>query len=305
LLQATAGKPDKGRVLAAIASKVRDGEISFPTTAQMALRISEALGDPDCASGTATRLIAAEPLLAARIVGLANSALYPRPSRAITDLSTAIARVGFSAARSLATALVLRQMANAPANPAHRAFAAQLWDHTTRMAALASVLARRVTGQNPDTVLFAGLVHEVGGFYLVSRAAEYPQVLEARRAHDGFYDVRDADGKAGDDPSGMPPDFESRIGRAVLELLAVPAPVVEAVETLWLGYLTLPPSTLGDTLLLADQLVAVRSPFELSQEDDAPHAYANLDVAFDDVLLSDMLKEASADIEALAAILKG
>jgi HD-like signal output (HDOD) protein len=304
LLQATAGKPHKGRVLAAIAAEIRDSEISFPTTAQMALRISEALGDPDCATGTATRLIAAEPLLAARIVGLANSALYPRSAREITDLSTAIARVGFSVARSLATALVLRQMANAPAHPAHRAFAARLWDHTTRTAALASVLARRVTAQNPDTALFAGLVHEVGGFYLISRAADYPGILDGGLAYERFHDGRDEDGKTGDDPDGMP-GFESRIGRAVLELLAVPASVVEAVETLWLGYLTLPPSTLGDTLLLADQLVAVRSPFDLLQEDDVPHARAIVDLAFNDVLMSDMLKEAAADVEALAAILKG
>jgi hypothetical protein len=85
----------------------------------------------------------------------------------------------------------------------------------------------------------------------------------------------------------------------------VPAPVVEAVETLWLGYLSLPPNTLGDTLLLADQLVAVRSPFELPQDVDTPHASALMDLAFNDVLLSDMLKEAAADVDTLAAILKG
>jgi hypothetical protein len=31
-----------------------------------------------------------------------------------------------------------------------------------------------VTGVNEDTALFAGIVHEVGGFYLLSRAEEFP-----------------------------------------------------------------------------------------------------------------------------------
>ena len=278
--------------------------ISFPSTAQMALRIREALKDPNCSTSTATRLIAAEPLLAARIVGIANSALFTRPAGIITDLSAAVARVGFSMVRSVATAVILRQMANAPAGPAHRALAAQLWDHTTRMAALASVLASRVTGQNPETALFAGLVHEVGGFYLISRAADYPEVLDGGLAHHWFYDERDEGAGAygeGDKALG----FESSIGRAVLEALAVPTPVVEAVETLWLGCLSLPPNTLGDTLLLADQLVAVRSPLELPLDVDTPHARALMDLAFNDVLLGDMLKEAAADVESLAAVLKG
>jgi len=291
-------------MLAAIAAEIQGSVISFPTTARVALRIRQALGDPNCPASTATRLIAAEPLLAARIVGVANSALYPRSDRVITDLSAAIARVGFAMARSLATALVLRQMANAPANLAHRAAAAQLWDHTTRMAALASVLARRVTGQNPETALFAGLVHEVGGFYLISQAAEFPGILDGDLAHHWFHDACDEDAAAGGGAACLRPSFESRIGGAVLESLAVPAPVVEAVETIWGGHLTLPPATLGDTLLLADQLVAARSPLDPLREEDG-HERAILDLVFNDVLLSNMLKEAAGDVESLAAILRG
>jgi hypothetical protein len=196
-------------------------------------------------------------------------------------------------------------MANAPADPTHRMLAARLWDHTTHMAALASVLASRVTGQNPETALFAGLVHEIGGFYVISRAADYAGILDGGPAHAPFHGGRGEEARDGGDPDDPASGFESLIGRAVLETLAVPAPVVEAVETVWLGYLSLPPNTLGDTLLLADQLVAARSPFELPQDDDAPHVRALLDLAFNDVQLSDMLKEAAADVEALAAILKG
>jgi len=303
MLQTTTRRADKGKVFAAIAAEIGHGEISFPTTAQMALRVREALSDPDCSIATAARLIRAEPLLAARIVGLANSALYPRSAKIITDLSAAITRVGFSVARSLATALVLRQMASASADPAHRRLADLLWDHTTHMAALASVLARRVTGQDPDAALFAGLVHSVEGFYLISRAADHPGILDGGLAHDWFDDGDAEEDAAGDSPSGAHRSFESRIGRAVLELLGVPVPVVEAVDTLWLGSLTLPPATLGDTLLLAKQLVPVPSPLDRPHEEDDPHARAIMDLAFNDRLLSDVLKETGADVDSLASIL--
>ena len=45
----------------------------------------------------------------------------------------------------------------------------------------ARVLARRVTRQNPDAAFFAGIVHEVGSFYLISRAADFPGLLRKIR----------------------------------------------------------------------------------------------------------------------------
>jgi HD-like signal output (HDOD) protein len=292
-------------MLAAIATEIGQGEITFPTTAQMALRIRHALYDPDCAIGTAARLIQAEPLLAARIVALANSALYGSQGRVITDLPAAVTRVGFSVVRSLATALVIRQMAAAPANPAHRGLAGMLWDHSTHVAALACVLARRATRQDPDTAMFAGLVHEVGGFYLISRAGDFPGILGAGLAHDWLDDGFDEADRTDGNRYGTHRTFESQIGRAILDALGVPAPVVEAIETLWRGYLTLPPETLGDTLLLAEQLVPVPSPLDRPQEDDGLHARAIMDLTFGDATLSEILEEAAADVDALAAILRG
>ena len=61
-----------------------------------------------------------------------------------------------------------------------------------------------------------------------------------------------------DDDHAVSPQRE--IGRAVLKALSVPAPVVAAVEVLGTGYLAFPPTTLGDALLLADQLAPVKSP---------------------------------------------
>jgi len=296
---------NRGRILAAIATQIGQGEIAFPTSARLALRIRNTLDDPDCDVGTVARLIQADPLLAARIVALANSTLFTRPGRVISDVPGAVSRVGFSVVRTLATALVTRQIAGAPARAEYRDMAAALWAHTTHMAALAYVLARRVTHQDPDTAMFAGLVHEVGGFYLISRAGDFPGLLDGGLASDWMDDGDDDVEISGEGSSAGKRSFESRIGHAILEALSVPAVIIAAVDTLWHGYLTLPPESLGDTLLLANQLAPVPSPFDRQRQGVAQGAAATIDMLVEDVTLADILKEAAADVEALAAILRG
>ncbi|HUL92947.1 MAG TPA: HDOD domain-containing protein [Burkholderiales bacterium] len=289
--------PNRQRVLELIATEIGRGELTFPTSSQLALRIRQALDDPDCAAASVARLIQADPLLAARVVGLANSVLYNRSGRVVTEIQGAVSRVGFSVVRSLATAIVARQIAGTPLQAIHRKMAMDLWEHTTHVAALAFVLARRATRQDPDAAMFAGLMHEVGGFYLLSRADEFPGLLDGSLMSDWIDDGED-EGDAGPKRS-----FESRVGRAILDALHVPATVVDAVETVWQGYLTLPPETLGDTVLLANRLVAVKSPFDRSG-DDRPSA-ASLDMVVEDEMLTDILREATLEVDGLARVLRG
>ena len=177
----------------------------------MAARIHQALDDPDCRIETAAKLLQAEPLLSARVVALANSPAFNRSGQEVTDVGTAVSRLGFRAVRSLAMALVTRQMSGASPMPAHREMAARLWQHTANVAALSRVLARRVTRQDPETALFAGLIHEVGAFYLISRAKDYPVLIDSEAAE-------------GDD------EIEAAIGNEVLKMLAVPDTVAAAVQ---------------------------------------------------------------------------
>ena len=99
---------DKREAFKKIASQVAEGELAFPTGAQVALKVRQALDDPDCPVDKAAKLIQAEPLLSARVIAIANSIVYNRSGQEITDVHVAVTRIGFSAARSLAMALVTR-----------------------------------------------------------------------------------------------------------------------------------------------------------------------------------------------------
>jgi HD-like signal output (HDOD) protein len=154
---------------------------------------------------------------------------------------TAVLRLGFRYLRSLASGGRHPRNWRSPLSASDRAMAARLWEHTAHVAALAHVIARKVTHLDPETAMFAGIVHEVGAFYLISRAAEYPGLLD-------------------EDFSAWTETGEAEVGRAVLKVLSVPQTVVDAIEVCWRGFLALPPTTLGDTLLLADELAPVESP---------------------------------------------
>ena len=275
---------ERYQILRKIAAELERGEVSFPTHAQVALQLQRALGDPDCHVDEATRLIKAEPLLAAKVVALANSTAFNASSRAITDVRTAVLRLGFRYLRSLASAVVTRQLA-VTSSASDRAMAAQLWEHTAHVAALAHVIARKVTHLDPETAMFAGIVHEVGAFYLLSRAGEYPGLLD-------------------EDFSAWTETGEADVGRAVLQALSVPPAVVDAIEVCWQGFLALPPATLGDTLLLADELAPVESP--LRDLDGTPRQgmAASIDMLIGEETLSEIMRESADDVRSLTAALQ-
>lgn len=277
---------DKRAAFKAIAAAVGHGELAFPTSAQVALRVRRALEDPECHIEKAAQLVQAEPLLSARVVAMANSVVFNRSGREITDVRTAVTRLGFATVRALASALVTRQLAGTPEGPAAREIAARLWEHTAHVASLAHIVARRVTRQDPETALFAGIIHEVGGFYLLSRAKDFDGLLDG-------------------EPVEWIEEGEREVGGAVLDVLEVPQPVREAIEGYWDGFLAMPPASLADTLLLAEELSPVGSPLHgLGGKRAGEGMTASLDLAIGSATLTSILAESEEEVASLTGALQ-
>ena len=276
---------DVRTALEAITADAARGDIVFPTHTEIALRVQRLLDDPDCSIDALGKLISAEPILAARVLGIANSIAYNPGGRAINDLKSAISRLGFASLRALAAAIIVRQMREMSKDAEHRSLAGKLWEHTAHVAALARVIAKRVTRQNPDAAFFAGIVHEVGSFYLISRASVFPGLLTS--------DLELWHGVG-----------EAAVGRAVLQALEVPAHILEAMETLWSGFLAMPPTALGDTLLLADELSPVESPIDALAGMSRKGMKVELEVVIDNETLSSILAESAEEVSSLIAALK-
>lgn len=282
---ATAQRPRAPGALAAIAQDAARGAVAFPSHTRIVLLIQAALDDPDCSIDELIRLIAAEPMLSASVVAVANSVAYRRSGGSTTDVKNAVATLGFQMVRSLAAGVVVRQMASLAKVAEHRRIAAQLWQHSAHVATLARVIARRVVRSDPEIAFFAGIVHEAGGFYLIARAAEFPGLLEGG--------LRDWDNLG-----------EAAVGAAVLRALGVPNTILDAAVALWNGYLSFPPATLGDALILADQLAPDESPLSRLAGTGRAGARVDIDLALGSETLTGILEESAAEVASLRAALQ-
>lgn len=268
----------------AIAQQAGRGELTFPANVNASLRLQQALNDPDCHVEAAAKLIQANPLLAARSVAIANSAAYNRSGIDITSVKTAVQRLGVRTLQSLVAALIVRQIGSEVTNPALKQQINQLWEHTAHVAALAQVIARRVTRVDPETALFAGIMHEVAGFYMLSCAGDYPEIIDG-------------------EPEDWVDHGEIEIGRGVLTRLGVPDGVFQAIEAMWAGLRAIPPETLGDTLLLANDLSPVPSPLYQPRANISEQGARTIDFLIGDGSLHGIMLESAEEVRSLYSVL--
>jgi HD-like signal output (HDOD) protein len=258
-----------------IAAQAVRGEITFPTSVNAVLRLQLALDDPDCHVEEAIRLVLSEPQLAARTVAMANTAAFGGNSGVpVTNVRAAVTRIGYRRLQALVAGLVVRQFGSRIKDPGLRAKAEQLWEHSAHVGALAYALARKVTYVNPDTAMFAGIVHEVGGFYLLSRADEFPGLLE-------------------DDVENWGELCEDVVSTEVMKKLNIPTVVAEAIADMRGGWLNMPPDSLLDTLLLANQYAPVQSPLGNKPLPLPAHAESAIDFVLDEDTLRQIQDEAA------------
>ncbi|MDO9469886.1 MAG: HDOD domain-containing protein [Nitrosomonas sp.] len=283
---------EKRVLLSALADEVERGKLFFSTSATATLQIKKMLEDTDCDLDAVTRLIQADPLLSIKIVAVANSVVFNRSGKKITSVSAAVTLLGLRTVRNLAMAVITQQLAGTQSKSE---LVAQLWQHSAHVAALAQVIARRISHQDPDTAMFAGIIHEISWFYLLSREKAYPGLIDGNIANSW---VSDDDLDEEDELA-----CEMKISTAILQALSVPEPIADAIAHLWQGSLIFPPATLGDTLLLADQLAPVKSPFAPAQAQARDDFLTKLDRLANQQALDAILAESEEEVKSLTAAL--
>ncbi len=274
---------EKIKDFAVIVAEAQRGELVFPTSVNAALSLQLCLADPGCHDEDVIKKLLAEPVLAARAVALANSAVFRSNGAALaTSVRTAVMRLGYRNLYSLAAAMVVRQFGARIVDPGLRAQAEQLWRYSAHVAALAYVIAQRITRVDADTALFAGIMHEVGGFYLLGRADTMPGLL--------------------DDQDEWLGAAQEIIAREIMKKLQVPEPVAMAIVSLRGGAIGIPPQGLRDTLLLARQLSPVPSPLPSRDDPGLTRSTALLQY-LNEPATAALLEEAAAQAKSMSAAL--
>jgi len=88
----------------------------------------------------------------------------------------------------------------------------------------------------------------------------------------------------------------------VMKKLSIPPAVSDAIADMRGGWLNMPPATLLDTLLMANQYAPVPSPLDSRREPLPPHGENAIDFVFDEATLADILEEAAETAQAMGGI---
>ena len=273
------------QILEDIAKDLSGDEISFPTFLDITFQVRSALKDPNLNVEQLAKLVGAEPLMSARIIKMANSVAMNPSGREIADVKSAIVRVGMEAVRTVSFAVAMEQLLKSKQMHAFEALSKKLWEHTSHVAALCRVLARKVARINGDEAMFAGLVHDLGVFYLMSRAANFSELVadkvELHALLVGWHD---------------------NIGHALLSALGSPESVLEAVQLHETDREISEVRSLSDVLYVANK-IANRTSSWRDPALDGDVDTTMVDSIFDAETLAELIEESEEEVSSLKAAL--
>lgn len=272
------------RILEDIARDLSE-EVNFPTCLDAAIMVRNTLKDPDVSLDKVAKILSIEPLITSKLLRVANSVAYNPAGRAISDLKTAIARLGFEVVRSTSLAVAMDQMLKSRNLSGFDTISRATWEHSLQTAAIGRVLARRVGGINADEAMLCGMVQNIGVFYLLYRAAEYPEYRSNPEA-----------------VHALVAGWNQSIGESLLHVLGLPDTVIEAVREHEKVANVAAPNSLKDILYFANILAGDHPLWALRERP----AFATPEaLAADRERYTDLLEEAQDDIAELRAALAG
>jgi HD-like signal output (HDOD) protein len=159
-----------------LARDLSKGDLILPSFPDSVLRIRKALEDPNCSPDKLARIATADQVLAGRLLKMSNSALLQRGGTAVSDLRTAIFKLGFAMVRNAAISVAVQQMFHTKDLGALAPRIRDLWEESTKVAAASYVIARSLTRHNPDEAFLAGMLHNIGKVYIYTRAKTVAEI---------------------------------------------------------------------------------------------------------------------------------
>ena len=197
----------------ALASELSRGKVDLPSFPDIALRVRKVLADEQVSQEQVVRVVGSEPALAARLMQIANSAAINFTGKPITELRTAINRMGHNMVRSAAIAFAMSQLKKVDSLKGLEEPLDSLWKASAAVAAMSHAVAKRYSKVNPDTAMLAGLLHGIGKLYILTRSSKHPALFADQVTYNQI--VR---------------DWHSAVAKALLENWDMAEEIVNAVS---------------------------------------------------------------------------
>jgi HD-like signal output (HDOD) protein len=242
------------QMLEDIASELAS-DVVFPTAFDIVTRLRKALQDPSLSMARLAEIVELEPLISGRLTGMANSVKYRRGGMEVTSVKVAVTRLGVNVVRGTAMAIAMNQLMRAKDLLPFSDLAQRVWQHSLRTAAAAEIIAQRMTRIGPDEALLAGLIHDLGAFYMLYRACQYEE-LRTRP----------------DTVKYLITEWHESIGHSLLVALGMPHAIADAIRDHDRPRpVPRPPHNLADVVYIANLMAGGKFEW-LNRDADAPAA---------------------------------
>ncbi len=161
-----------------LADELNSGEMDLPSFPDVAKRVRQVVEDENCTLDKIVTVVGSEPALAGKLIQMANSALMRRGDTDVTDLRTAISRLGHKNVRNAAISIAMKQLLSDAQSAELKPYLSALWTHSVQVSAISYALTKRVSiGKTPDEALLAGLLHGIGKLYILTRSQLFPELF--------------------------------------------------------------------------------------------------------------------------------
>ena len=159
--------------------QIKQDTLVLPSLPEVCLRVRDVAEDIESSIPQLAQIISQDAALAARIIKVANSPLVRTPSE-VTDLVTAVNRLGINFTSNLAMGLAMEQLFQATSDVVDRRMRS-IWQQSSEVASICHVLASHYTKLHPDQAMLAGLIHKIGALPILTYAEDHNALL-----NDGF-----------------------------------------------------------------------------------------------------------------------
>jgi len=144
-----------------ILRRMNENRLQLPTMPLVALKALDVLRDPNATFADIAKVLAPDPVIAARVLRVVNSAAYSRRDP-VTTLERAVSQIGVKPMRILLVELAACQVFTSKSAGIRQSFK-QIWEHCLAVGLLARDLATRLSSRlDGDLVYLAGLLHDIG-----------------------------------------------------------------------------------------------------------------------------------------------
>lgn len=163
------------KVQQALVMAIGNDDLVLPTLPEVALKIRQAAEDPEVSISHLSKVISRDTALTARLIKVVNSPLL-RATQEVTDLHTAITRLGTNYSSNLSIGLVMEQIFHARSEVVEQKMR-DVWRRSLEVAGVCYALCRNHSQLKPDQAALGGLVHQIGVLPILTYAEDHYELL--------------------------------------------------------------------------------------------------------------------------------